>query len=90
MGKHRKEKSFVLENITIQDFAAEGKCIARHEDKVIFIEGAVAPGDVVDVRIHKQRTSFLEGQAIHFHHLSAMRIQPFCSHFGTCGGCKWQ
>jgi 23S rRNA (uracil1939-C5)-methyltransferase len=90
LGKHRKEKSFVLENITIQDFAAEGKCIARHEDKVIFIEGAVAPGDVVDVRIHKQRKNFLEGQAVHFHQLSAMRISPFCQHFGTCGGCKWQ
>ncbi len=68
---------------------AEGKCIARHEDKVIFIEGA-APEDVVDLRIIKSKKNFAEAVVTHIHSYSPKRQQPFCQHFGTCGGCKWQ
>jgi len=82
-------KKQVLENITIENSAAEGKCVARHEDKVIFVEG-VAPGDVVDVRITRKKKSFLEATPIKFHQYSDARTAPFCSHYGTCGGCKWQ
>jgi 23S rRNA (uracil1939-C5)-methyltransferase len=90
MKRRRKEKSFVLENITIESFAAEGKCIARHEDKVIFVEGNAAPGDVADIQINRDRKSYFEGQIIKLHQPSSLRIEPFCEHFGTCGGCKWQ
>ncbi|WP_276497579.1 23S rRNA (uracil(1939)-C(5))-methyltransferase RlmD [Pontibacter litorisediminis] len=68
---------------------AEGKCLARHNNMVIFV-GGVAPGDVVDLRITRKKKSFLEAEAIAFHELSELRVQPFCEHFGTCGGCKWQ
>ncbi|RIJ34142.1 23S rRNA (uracil(1939)-C(5))-methyltransferase RlmD [Pontibacter oryzae] len=68
---------------------AEGKCLARHDNMVIFVAG-VAPGDVVDLRITRKKKSFLEAEPVHFHELSELRVQPFCEHFGTCGGCKWQ
>lgn len=68
---------------------AEGKCLARHNNMVVFVAG-VAPGDVVDLRIIRKKKSFLEAEAVHFHELSELRVQPFCEHFGTCGGCKWQ
>ncbi|WP_242928020.1 23S rRNA (uracil(1939)-C(5))-methyltransferase RlmD [Pontibacter vulgaris] len=68
---------------------AEGKCLARHNNMVIFV-GGVAPGDVVDLRITRKKKSFMEGQAIRFHEYSEQRVQPFCEHFGICGGCKWQ
>lgn len=68
---------------------AEGKCLARHNNMVIFV-GGVAPGDVVDLRITRKKKSFMEAEAVAFHELSELRVQPFCEHFGTCGGCKWQ
>lgn len=86
MGR-TKEK--ILERIMVLDVAAEGKAIARHEGKVIFIRNAV-PGDVVDLRVYRSKSSFAEAEAIAFHTLSAQRDTPFCNHFGICGGCKWQ
>lgn len=83
------KRNQILENITIENSAAEGKCVARYEDRVIFVEG-VAPGDVVDMRITRKKKSFLEATPVKFHQYSDARAEPFCSHYGTCGGCKWQ
>ncbi len=73
----------------MQDYAAEGRSLARVDGKVIFIEGAV-PGDVVDVQLSKNKTDWAEGHTIHTHTYSADRVTPFCEHFGVCGGCQWQ
>jgi len=85
----KKKKSIVLEQITVEAYAAEGKSLARQEGKVIFIENVV-PGDVVDVRLGKSKKDWAEGYPIHFHSYSKERAQPFCQHFGVCGGCQWQ
>lgn len=85
----RKMKNKVITNLLIERIASEGKCLGHHEEKVVFVTG-VAPGDVVDVRITKGKSSFMEGEPVKFHEYSKERIEPFCSHFGTCGGCKWQ
>jgi len=85
----RKMKNQVLKGLTIERIAAEGKCVAHYEGKVVFVP-QVAPGDIVDVRVTKGRNSYLEGEAIHIQHYSPDRSEPFCSHFGVCGGCKWQ
>ncbi|BDD10913.1 23S rRNA (uracil-5-)-methyltransferase RumA [Fulvitalea axinellae] len=84
-----RKKNFVIENLTIERVAAEGKCVAHHEDKVIFVEKTV-PGDVVDVRVKRNKKSYMEAFPIKFHKESEYRSEPFCSHFGLCGGCKWQ
>ena len=93
MGKfdpvRKRKKLPILEKLLVSDLAAEGKSIARVENQVIFITRAV-PGDIVDVQVTRKQKNFLEGYPIHFHHLSEMRAEPFCEHFGTCGGCKWQ
>jgi 23S rRNA (uracil1939-C5)-methyltransferase len=87
----KKSKYPLLERITIQGIASEGKCIARYEEKVIFIDGfRVAPQDVVDLQIIGKRKNYMEAVPVHFHQYSPLRIQPFCTHFGVCGGCKWQ
>ncbi len=87
----KKSKYPRLDNITIQGVAAEGKCLARHEDRVIFIDGQrVAPEDVVDLQIIGKRKNYWEAVPVAFHSLSPARVEPFCKHFGTCGGCKWQ
>lgn len=86
----RKRKPFpVLEQITITDVAAEGKAIAKHNDKVVFVP-CVVPGDVVDLQITKKKNSYMEAKAICFHAYSPTRVASFCTHFGVCGGCKWQ
>jgi 23S rRNA (uracil1939-C5)-methyltransferase len=84
-----RKKNVILPQIIVQDYAAEGKGLSRIDGKVIFIEGAV-PGDVVDVRLTKNKKDWAEGKAIHFHSYSEIRITAFCEHFGVCGGCKWQ
>ena len=84
-----KRKKFLLEKVTVTGYAAEGKSLARQDGKVIFIEGAV-PGDVVDVFVSTNKKDYGEGKATRFHEYSKERTKPFCMHFGTCGGCKWQ
>lgn len=79
----------LIERLEITGIAAEGKSIARVDDKVVFVPFA-APGDVVDVRIKKSRSSYMEGELVRVHTYSPDRTIPFCSHFGVCGGCKWQ
>ncbi|MBL7746625.1 MAG: TRAM domain-containing protein, partial [Chitinophagaceae bacterium] len=85
----KKKKNIVLERVLVADYAAEGKSLARVDGKVIFIENAV-PGDVVDVRLLKSKKDWAEGVVILTHSYSADRVEPFCTHFGICGGCKWQ
>ena len=79
----------MLEKVAITGVAAEGKAIARVEDKVLFVPFA-APGDVVDVQLTRARRKFMEGRIHHVHQLSEDRAEPFCVHFGICGGCRWQ
>ncbi|MBC7851167.1 MAG: 23S rRNA (uracil(1939)-C(5))-methyltransferase RlmD [Chitinophagaceae bacterium] len=85
----RKRKNILLENVLVESHAGEGRSLARIEGKVIFIDDAV-PGDVVDVRLSRDKKDWAEGRAVHFHTYSSDRVAPFCEHFGTCGGCQWQ
>ena len=86
----RKKKSLpILENIQITDCAAEGKSLARVNDMVVFVPFCV-PGDIVDLQVRKKRHSYMEAEVIRFVEKSAVREEPFCEHFGVCGGCKWQ
>ncbi|WP_430812322.1 MULTISPECIES: 23S rRNA (uracil(1939)-C(5))-methyltransferase RlmD [unclassified Carboxylicivirga] len=88
MGRSRKSKP-LLKKVTITDVAAEGKAMCRVDDRVVFVQKAV-PGDVVDVQVTKKRRSYYEGFPVFFHEYSSIRQEPFCDHFGVCGGCKWQ
>ena len=79
----------ILENITITDVAAEGKAIAKVDEKILFTQYAV-PNDVVDIQVVKKKSSYLEGKVINFKKYSDERVDAACEHFGVCGGCKWQ
>ena len=85
----KKHKNVVLNNITITDYAAEGKSLARVDGKVIFVSGVI-PGDVADIQLGKSKKDWAEGRAIKIVEPSKDRLTPFCKHFGNCGGCKWQ
>lgn len=88
MARKKKELP-LLEKITITDVAAEGKALAKVNDLVVFVP-YVVPGDVVDLQVKRKKNHYAEAVAVKFHEWSPMRAQPFCQHFGVCGGCKWQ
>lgn len=88
MARNKKQLP-VLENITITACAAEGKSIARVDEKVVFVP-YVVPGDVVDLQVKKKKSSYMEAVAVRFHEYSPLRTEPACKHYGVCGGCKWQ
>lgn len=86
----KKKRPLVhIENLKISGYAAEGKSIAHHEGKVIFVYGAI-PGDTVDIELIKNKKDWAEGRVVRLVIPSEKRVQPFCRHFGNCGGCKWQ
>lgn len=86
----RKKKPLpIIENVEIVDVAAEGKSIAKIDDMVVFIPYG-APGDIVDIKLDKKKKSFAEAHIERMVRQSEIRIEPFCEHFGVCGGCKWQ
>ena len=85
----KKNKKIILEDLLITDYAAEGKALARIDGKVIFILGVV-PGDVADVMLIKNKKDWAEGRVLKIKQFSKERVEPFCKHFGICGGCKWQ
>jgi len=84
-----KESPSIYEKVPVIDAGARGKAVARAGDLVIFVPYA-APGDVADLKIIRRKRSYLEARAVHFHIYSSQRTEPFCSHFGLCGGCSWQ
>lgn len=94
--KRRSRNLPFFEKVEIIDLAAEGKALAKvrmgesaESDFVVFVERCI-PGDVVDIKVSKKSKNFMEGYPVKFHRFSELRIEAKCSHFGTCGGCKWQ
>ena len=86
----RKKKPLpLLRDIEITGYAAEGKALARVDDIVVFVPYAV-PGDVVDLQVRRKKHSFMEAEIVSINKPSPLRTEPFCQHFGVCGGCKWQ
>lgn len=85
----RRFTPYIIENIPIESAGGEGKAVTRHEGQVIFVDFAV-PGDVVDLYVYAKKRNHSFARVHKLIQASAQRVQPFCSHFGTCGGCKWQ
>ncbi|TVR75809.1 MAG: 23S rRNA (uracil(1939)-C(5))-methyltransferase RlmD [Chitinophagaceae bacterium] len=79
----------IIENLEIVSLANNGKGVGKHDGKAYFIT-AVAPGDLVDARLTKNKKAFAEGVIYKMIKPAANRVTPFCEHFGVCGGCKWQ
>ena len=89
MARRKKQNYPLIEALEITTLAAEGKAMGRYNEKVVFVPMTV-PGDVVDVQIRNCRRRFMEGVVVNYVKRSPLREEPFCPHFGVCGGCKWQ
>ena len=87
--RRKKKELPLLEKVTITDVAPEVKAVAKLNELVIFVP-YVVPGDVVDLQVKRKKNHYAEAVAVKFHEKSPLRTEPFCSHFGVCGGCKWQ
>jgi len=87
--RKRQGEVVIYENVEIIDAGSEGKAVARVGELVIFVP-FVVPGDVVDIKIVRRKKSFREGIALKIHKYSDKRVEAFCEHYGTCGGCRWQ
>jgi 23S rRNA (uracil1939-C5)-methyltransferase len=87
--KQRRSRNRLKEDVLLLDMAAEGKCVARIEEKVYFVDGGV-PGDLIDLLVEKDKKSYGEGRVYRLKKPSPDRQDAFCKHFGVCGGCKWQ
>ena len=85
----RKKTDLLLENVTIEAVAAEGKALTHVDGMVVFVDFAV-PGDVVDIKVYKKKKNYMEGFILRMVKPSEQRLEPFCEHFGVCGGCRWQ
>ena len=85
----RKRVDLLLENVEIEKIAAEGKGLAHVDGMVVFADYAV-PGDIVNIRVLKKKKNYMEGRIEKLVQPSKDRLEPFCSHFGVCGGCRWQ
>ncbi len=84
-----RKKLPLVEKIEITDIGARGKAIARIDNFVTFVSNGL-PGDIVDLQITRRRKSYQEGRVVRYHQYSSRRREPFCKHFGQCGGCHWQ
>jgi len=85
----RRKNLPLFEEVRIENIGAEGKSIARVEGIVVFVKDAV-PGDVVDLQVFRKKGRYMEARVVRYHSYSEQRTDPFCEHFGVCGGCKWQ
>lgn len=83
------KQALFLNDIMITDISSEGSGVGRFENRVVFVNKAV-PGDVADVKVYKSKKNFYEASIITLKEVSNLRSEPFCQHFGTCGGCRWQ
>ena len=88
MGKRQKNNP-LIEGLEITAVAAEGKAMGHNDGVVVFVPLTV-PGDVVDVQVRSKRRRFMEGYVVRWVRRSELRAEPFCKHFGVCGGCSWQ
>lgn len=88
MARKKKERE-ILESVCIEQVAAEGKSLTHIDGKVLFVPQAI-PGDIVDVLVTRKKSGYMEGIILNLVKPSPERIEPFCQHYGDCGGCKWQ
>jgi len=86
---HSKAIDTIIEQIEITDITTDGAGVGRHENLVLFVNRTV-PGDIVDVRVYRAKSSYRECEVVKFHSYSSQRVEPACEHFGECGGCLRQ
>ncbi|SDT60916.1 23S rRNA (uracil1939-C5)-methyltransferase [Mucilaginibacter mallensis] len=89
MSRNKANYNKIFEDVEIIDIAEEGKGVGKTDDFVLFVDKAI-PGDIADVQVYRSKKNFGEAKIVNLKKPSEYRVEAFCAHFGTCGGCKWQ
>lgn len=85
----RRKPLLIVEQVAVSSIGAKGKPIALVDGTVAYLDQGV-PGDIVDLQVKRRKKGYFEARVLRFHQHSPLRVEPFCQHFGDCGGCKWQ
>ncbi len=56
--------------------------------KTVFVEAA-APGDIVQIEIVEEKSSFARARIVSLKEASPIRCNPLCNQVTVCGGCPW-
>lgn len=75
--------------VTIDGLSHDGRGVARHEGKTLFVSGAL-PSETVRAKITRQHSRYDEAALTERLASSATRSEPRCRHYGRCGGCQLQ
>ncbi len=82
-----------LRVVEIDSLDPDGRGVARHDGKVMFVEGAL-PGELVRVETLRSKPSYETARVVDVMRESNQRVVPRCPHFGqhagACGGCSMQ
>jgi 23S rRNA (uracil1939-C5)-methyltransferase len=73
----------------IDGLAYGGQGIARVDDFVLFVRGAL-PGDRVRARVTRRKRNYAEARVVELLEPSSLRVQSGCASAAECGGCEWQ
>jgi 23S rRNA (uracil1939-C5)-methyltransferase len=76
-------------DLRIDTLAYGGQGIARFDDFVVFVRGAV-PGDSVRAQVTRRKQRHAEARLLEIVAPSPARVPAPCRHAGECGGCEWQ
>lgn len=82
-----KTKPTLLPQLLLTDIAAEGQTIARHEGKVIFVDGGIC--DLADVLVYKKKRDYAMGRIVRLHEPSQSAYNPFVRIFRTRRRLQW-
>ncbi len=89
MSRKRRPQQPVEVELDITDLSHDGRGVARHEGKAVFVTGAL-PGERVRAQVRISRKQFDEGATLEVLSPAPERVTPKCAHFGVCGGCALQ
>lgn len=76
-------------SVFVESLDHEGRGVAHHDGKAIFIDGAL-PGETVTYSPYKKKPSYEFAQLVSIEKSSAVRDTPRCQYYGVCGGCNMQ
>ena len=81
--------SELIRDLEITGLVHGGRGIGRIDGKAVFVP-MTAPGDRVNCRAVRSKSSYIEAELVNVVEPSVHRRVPPCPYFGRCGGCQWQ
>ncbi len=85
----KNQPNTLIDSLEITGLTHDGRGVARHNGKTIFVNQAV-PGDIVKAKITQSLDKLDEAECLEILTPSTDRVEPFCEYYASCGGCQLQ